>query len=462
MYTFVITITLLILSVGVIGSGFVYMLKSEGDDLQRDYRLISEYIKKDQGIPQDNIMLLSELSRTSITIFDEKQKLLFTTDKNLDAAVFIDRNKNKVNVIEYNDMNMMLIGNPIRPDNSIPRAVFNEYGFALVLNDTVGEGSNLKYIQIIDKLSQETVYARIFVITLFALELFFIIIIVVIGIRAIKRLLKPIKQMTDAVNNVTINQLDMRLDIKGSQNEFRDLAGTFNNMLDRLESSYELQNQFVSDASHELRTPISVIQGYANLLDRWGKDDSKVLEESIAAIKSESEEMKNLIENLLFLARGDKDAQKVEKKDFYINELIDEVIRETKLVDDTHEIVCDRNEVVSIFADYSLLKEAIRIFVDNSLKYTNEGGRIELKCYIKDNKAIISIEDTGIGISEEDLPHVFDRFYRADKSRTKETGGTGLGMAIAKWIVLKHSGNIKVQSEINIGTKVEVIIPIKI
>ncbi|MDF2592999.1 MAG: signal transduction histidine kinase, partial [Clostridia bacterium] len=235
MYTFIIAITLLLLSLGVIGSGFAYMLKSEGDDLQRDYLFISEYIKRDQSIPEYNIKLLSELSGTSISIFDRSKKLLFTTDKSMGTAIFIDRNRNKVNVIEYNDMNMMLIGNPLRPDNSIPPAIFNEYGYALVLNDGVGEGSSLKYIQIIDKLSQETIYARIFIITLFALELFFIIIIVAIGIRAIKRLLRPIKQMTDAVNDVTINQLDMRLDIKGSQNEFRDLAGTFNNMLDRLE-----------------------------------------------------------------------------------------------------------------------------------------------------------------------------------------------------------------------------------
>jgi two-component system, OmpR family, sensor histidine kinase ArlS len=462
MYTFIITITLLLLSIGIIASGFAYMLKSEGDDLQRDYLLISEYIKEGQSIPEGNIKQLSELSGTSISVYDGSQRLLFTTDKNLEVAVFIDRIKNKVNIIEYRDTNLMLLGNPGRPDNSIPQTVFNEYGFALVLNDSVGEGSNLKYIQIIDKLSQETVYARIFVITLFGLELFFIIIIVMIGHRSIKKLLKPIKVMTDAVNDVTIDQLDMRLDIRGSQNEFRDLAGTFNNMLDRLENSYELQNQFVSDASHELRTPISVIQGYANLLDRWGKDDTKVLEESIAAIKSESEEMKNLIENLLFLARGDKDAQKVEMKVFHINELIDEVVRETKLVDDTHEIICNRNESISIFADYSLLKEAIRIFVDNSLKYTESGGRIEMQCYSKDNKAIISIEDTGIGIPKEDLPHVFERFYRADKSRTKQTGGTGLGMAIAKWIVLRHGGTIKVQSEINVGTKIEVTIPIKI
>jgi signal transduction histidine kinase len=462
MYAFVITLILGVLTMGILASGLAYMMKSESDDLQRDFVLIADYMNKEQGIPENNISQLSKLSDTSISVFDERHKLLFTTEQDSDAAVFVDRYENHVNVVEYTGTNRMLIANPVSPNNKLPQEIFNEYGFALVLNDKVGEGSSLKYVQIIDKLTQETAYAGIFVITLLASEVFFIIVIVIIGVMASKRLLRPIKQMTDAVNNVTINQLDMRLDITGSQNEFKDLAGTFNNMLDRLQSSYEMQNQFVSDASHELRTPISVIQGYVNLLDRWGKNDNKVLEESITAIKSEAEDMKNLIENLLFLARGDKDVQKVEKKDFNINELIDEIIRETKLIDDNHEIICKRNEGISIYADYSLIKEAIRIFVDNSLKYTPEGGSIELQCYSQNNNAVITVEDTGRGIPREDLPHVFERFYRADKSRTKQTGGTGLGMAIAKWIVLRHGGTIKVQSEINIGTKIEFTIPAKI
>jgi signal transduction histidine kinase len=462
MYAFVITLILGVLTMGILASGLAYMMKSESDDLQRDFLLIADYMNKDQGIPENNIRQLSKLSGTTISVFDERHKLLFTTEQDSDAVVFVNRYENHVNVVEYTGTNGMLIANPASPNNKLPQEIFNEYGFALVLNDRVGDGSSLKYVQIIDKLTQETAYAGIFVITLLASEVFFIIVIVIIGVMASKRLLRPIKQMTDAVNNVTINQLDMRLDITGSQNEFKDLAGTFNNMLDRLQSSYEMQSQFVSDASHELRTPISVIQGYVNLLDRWGKNDNKVLEESITAIKSESEDMKNLIENLLFLARGDKDVQKVEKKDFNINELIDEIIRETKLIDDTHEIICKRNESISIYADYSLIKEAIRIFVDNSLKYTPEGGRIELQCHSQNNKAVITVEDTGRGIPRKDLPHVFERFYRADKSRTKQTGGTGLGMAIAKWIVLRHGGTIKVQSEINIGTKIEFTIPAKI
>jgi two-component system, OmpR family, sensor histidine kinase ArlS len=460
MYAFIISFILLLLSVGILGSGFAYVMKSESDDLQSDFLLISSYIQENQEIPRERIEQLGQLSDTSITIFDMKQKVIFTTEKQSEAVIFIDENKNRDHVIERVSQNQIFIANTARPENTIPKEVFNKYGYALVLNDSIGEGSNLKFVQIINKLSQETVYAGIFIFTLIALEILFIFFITITGYLASKKLLGPIYAMTETVKNVTINQLDARINVRGSQNEFRDLAKTFNSMLDRLQSSYEMQNQFVSDASHELRTPISVIQGYANLLDRWGKDDRQVLEEAILAIKTESEDMKNLIEKLLFLARGDKETQRIEKTDFDTKELIDEVIKETKLIDDTHEIVSVRNEGIIFNADRSLLKEVLRIFVDNSVKYTPAGGKIELQCYSQDNRILLIVEDNGTGISKEDLPYIFDRFYRADKSRTKNTGGTGLGMAIAKWIVLKHGGDIKVQSEINIGTKITISLPL--
>jgi len=286
-------------------------------------------------------------------------------------------------------------------------------------------------------------------------------IISIVGSKASKKFLSPLKSMTDTVREISINALDKRLNVKGSKNELKDLAKTFNEMLDRIESSVEQQNQFVSDASHELRTPISVIQGYANLLHRWGKDDREVLQESIAAIKSESENMKQLIEKLLFLARGDKNAQKVEKEDFILSELIDELVRETKLVHKNHHIGSDYNEKFNVYADRKLIKEALRIFVDNSIKYTPEGGTIKLDCYLRYNTAVITIGDTGIGISEEDIPHIFERFYRADKSRTKSSGGTGLGLSIAKWILDEHNGKIDVWSKLDIGTVIKIIIPVK-
>ena len=282
-----------------------------------------------------------------------------------------------------------------------------------------------------------------------------------IGSRVSKRLLLPVKKMTETVKIISAKDMNTRLDLSGSKDELKDLAKTFNDMLERLQSSYEIQNQFVSDASHELRTPIAVIQGYANLLDRWGKEDKAVLEESIAAIKSESESMKKLVEQLLFLARSDKHSQKIEMVDFKINVLIDEVVKETKIIDSKHEILNQYNENITINGDRNLLKEALRVFIDNSIKYTEESGVIKINSYSKNKNLIIEVEDTGSGILKEDLPHIFDRFYRADKSRTKETGGTGLGLSIAKWIIVKHKGNIEVQSKVGWGTKISILLPLK-
>jgi signal transduction histidine kinase len=293
-------------------------------------------------------------------------------------------------------------------------------------------------------------------------DIILLVIMLPIGSRVSKRLLLPVKKMTETVKNISVKDMNTRLDVSGSKDELKDLAKTFNDMLDRLQRSYELQNQFVSDASHELRTPIAVIQGYANLLDRWGKEDKAVLEESIAAIKSEAESMKRLVEQLLFLARSDKSTQKIEMADFKVEDLIDEVVKETKLIDLKHQILNQSNEALVLYGDRNLLKEALRVFIDNSIKYTEEGGVIKINSYKKSKNLVFEIEDTGAGISKEDLPHIFDRFYRADKSRTKETGGTGLGLSIAKWIILKHKGNIEVQSKLGWGTKVSILLPIKL
>lgn len=284
--------------------------------------------------------------------------------------------------------------------------------------------------------------------------------IIFFGSKASRKLLAPIKVMTKTVKEISINVLDKRLDVRGSKDELKDLAKTFNEMLDRIQKSVEQQNQFVSDASHELRTPIAVIRGYADLLYRWGKDDPKVLEESITAIKSEAEGMKGLVEKLLFLARGDKNTQRVEKSDFVLSEVINEILKETRLIDKNHNILNDQIEDFIIHADQNLIKEAIRIFMDNSIKFTPAGGTIKLNLYQKNKRALISIEDTGIGISQEDLPHIFNRFYRADKSRTKASGGTGLGLAIAKWIIDSHHGKIDVRSELNAGTVVRIELPL--
>lgn len=305
-------------------------------------------------------------------------------------------------------------------------------------------------------------YVALLAVILGVFNIIGIMAIILIGSKVSRKLLSPVLLMTETVREISINKLDKRLDVSGSKDELKDLAQTFNDMLDRIGKSVEQQNRFVSDASHELRTPIAVIQGYASLLARWGKDDRQVLEEAISAIQSEADSMKHLVEKLLFLAREDNKTLKIEKQEFLLNEVVNEILRETGLIDKNHTIASAKNEEIRLWADQKLIKEAIRIIMDNSIKYTPPGGKITLNSYRKKDKAVISIEDTGKGIAKEDLPHIFDRFYRADKSRTKESGGTGLGLAIAKLIIDNHQGRIDVWSELGAGTIVRIEIPLNL
>lgn len=462
-YAVIFTLMLLVLSTSLLIGFTLYVGKNAENIMFNDFAIVSTTIKNNTELPKSTINQLSNLNNVYITIFDEQHKIIYTTEKNPDSVVFYDKYNTKET---YNLNSNYLLSVPFSTakntnnSNALKNNEITPENPYLVLNNRVQWNTNNIYIQITHNLSKECFSILILFFILLVINLTFIIMITVIGTKTSKKLLKPVEAMTKTVKNITVNALNTRLDISGSQDELKELAETFNSMLDRIQASYERQNQFVSDASHELRTPISVIQGYSNLLSRWGKNDTAVLEESIEAIKAESENMKNLIEKLLFLARSDKKTQKIEKKDFYIDELIDEIIKETKLIDSSHEIKNMKNEKLFVSADAKFIKEALRIFIDNSIKYTPEHGTITINCFQRNNEAIITIEDTGIGISKEDLPNIFNRFYRADKSRTKETGGTGLGLSIAKWIILAHKGTIDIKSQINRGTTITLYLPI--
>ncbi|MBM7870965.1 signal transduction histidine kinase [Clostridium pascui] len=457
---FIISLILMLLSGAIIGGFAIYAGWNAEDNLQKDFQLISDYLKENTEIPVEKLNRISRLDNISISIFDENKNLLYTTENGEDSIIFRDESKQNQSIVINENYIIIKNRDKVYVDWDYLNHNDNNFGYAMMLSNRVNWKSRDIYIQVKDRLINEIFSVIVLTSTLLFMDIVVTIIVLLAGTRASRKTLKPIEIMTNTVKNITIKALDTRLNIRGSQDELKDLARTFNTMLDRIQESYEQQNQFVSDASHELRTPISVIQGYVNMLDRWGKDDKSVLEESISAIKTESESMKLLIEKLLFLARGDKNTQKVEKVEFYLNELIDEIVKETKLIDNTHEIKSEKNDLAKINADYKMIKEALRVFIDNSIKYTPEGGLIKVNCILQDNEVLISVEDTGLGISKEDLPHIFDRFYRADKSRTKRTGGTGLGLSIAKWIIFNHNGRITVESRINVGTKISITLPI--
>ncbi len=310
------------------------------------------------------------------------------------------------------------------------------------------------YIQIVKDMENEYDFMQILFVFMAIADFIGMIASLILGYIVSKKMLKPIDYITKTAENISINNLKERIKVNDSDDELNRLVNTFNNMIDRLQGSFDRQIQFVSDASHELRTPIAVIQGYANLLDRWGKDDREALEKSIYAIKLEATNMADLVEKLLFLARGDSGTQLLEKKEFNLNELVNEVVRESKIIAPNHIITSEKNDIVSITADYKMLKQMLRIFIDNSIKFTYQQNKIDISSEVNDKLVKLTVSDSGIGIPKDEIQNIFHRFYIVDKSRSKEKGGTGLGLSIAKWIVDIHNGIINVESEEGKGTKI--------
>jgi len=270
---------------------------------------------------------------------------------------------------------------------------------------------------------------------------------------------KDLEKLARLISGFDANQMENGIPVDQTQNELKDLAGAINEMLHRINQSYEAQVRFVSDASHELRTPIAVIRGYADLLDRWGKENPKTLQESIDAIKNETENMQNLVEQLLFLARGDSKHMSLSFEIMDLSGVGESVIREAKLIDSKHSFRIDAAEKVYFNGDPKLIKQAIRILVDNSIKYSPEGEEIFIRIYSKDEKAYIQVQDHGDGMQPEEVPRIFDRFYRSADARGSTESGAGLGLSIAKWIVETHQGALEVLSRQGIGTRVTIELP---
>lgn len=315
---------------------------------------------------------------------------------------------------------------------------------------------------------------------LIVIEIFVLVSSVLKAQRSITRTLRPIYELTaaaqsmstkasdlsiplsstiDALDTITEEHLDRRIAISDERSELQGLAAAINNMLDRLDASYQAQLRFVSDASHELRTPIAIIQGYASLLERWGKDDPETLDESIQAIKDEAIGMQLLVEQLLFLARSDNQSLTLDKQEVDVSALMQEVVKETDMINDKHLLNSNIEPGLWVDGDPQVLKQGVRILIDNSIKYTPEDGVITVQAKSENGQVSLSVSDTGIGMTKQEVAHVFERFWRADEARNRKSGGTGLGLSIAKWIVDSHHGYLEIISRKGLGTKTSILLP---
>ncbi len=296
------------------------------------------------------------------------------------------------------------------------------------------------------------------------------------GRRKAEKLLTPLRRMAETAQSLdktfdtrkyhdleeAISQLNVGVENARIETGDRDLKGmedAVNGLLRRTHEAYRQQARFVSDASHELRTPISVIRGYADMLDRWGKNDEKVRDEAIAAIRKEADSMQRLVEQLLFLARGDSGRQTLEMAQVDLTALLREISEEMSLVDPDRAFILQDKKRVFALGDRGMLKQAARILIENAMRYSAAGEHITLRAFINQKgESCLSVQDNGIGMRPEDVPHIFERFYRSDRARKRE-GGTGLGLSIAKWIADAHSAYFDIITREGVGTRITLCLP---
>ncbi|WP_049755262.1 sensor histidine kinase [Petrotoga mobilis] len=272
--------------------------------------------------------------------------------------------------------------------------------------------------------------------------------------------LKPVEKIINTAKNIEENNLTERIKVN-SQDELGRLASTLNQMISRLEKAFEQQKQFTADVSHDLRTPLSIIQAESSLTLKKDRSIDEY-KKSLELILEETSYMSEIIDKLLFLARSDNKTQFYNFTKTNLKSLLEEVIKKVSPLYHNKSLTLqvEKLEELNIRADKDKLKEALINILDNSLKYTDE-GKVTISSVKIGNFAKISIEDTGRGIPKEDLHRIFDRFYRGDKARTSSEKSTGLGLAIVKEIVNAHDGRIEVESEVGKGTVFSLFLPIE-
>ncbi|MCH4170603.1 MAG: HAMP domain-containing histidine kinase [Lactobacillus sp.] len=281
----------------------------------------------------------------------------------------------------------------------------------------------------------------------------------------IRHFLVPIKKMSDAIQVVKVEpNTTMRIPELSSGDELSELTTEFNHMLDKTQRFVDAQSNFVTDVSHELRTPVAVLEGHLQLLNRWGKDDPEVLDESLKASLQELQRMKYLIQEMLDLSKADQIEELYAHETTEVSGLLKEIYNNFKMIHPDFSIVLDLDledeTYVQIYRNH--LEQVLIILMDNAVKYSEKRKEIHMSAS-KDSRFVnIAIQDFGAGIPEADRKNIFDRFYRVDKARSRDKGGNGLGLSIAKKLIESYHGEITVESSVGSGSIFRIDVPLAI
>lgn len=299
--------------------------------------------------------------------------------------------------------------------------------------------------------------------TLIILEIVSLILSSVLGFLLTAYFLRPLKVLRDTMETVRKNpQSTVHMPELNTNDELSDLADIFNEMLDRMRLYIEQQERFVEDVSHELRTPVAVIEGHLNLLQRWGKDDPEVLEESLSASMQEISRMKTLVQEMLDLSRAEQVDLHYANETTKAKAVVYQVFNNFKILFPEFVFTLDDDltseQTLKIYRNH--FEQIIIIILDNAVKYSTNRKEVHLSISADRKGFQIAIQDFGEGIAPEDLDKIFNRFYRVDKARARTKGGNGLGLSIAKQLVESYKGDITAESVVGQGTIFRIFIPI--
>jgi heavy metal sensor kinase len=277
-----------------------------------------------------------------------------------------------------------------------------------------------------------------------------------------RRALAPVDQLTNTARSISAHNLSQRLVVPKTGDELQRLAETLNEMMARLHAAFKKIVQFTADASHELRTPVALVRTTAEVALQKNRDASDY-EGALRDILTEAERTSVLIEDLMTLARADSGAEALQLSDIDLGKSVKEACAQGSTLAGPRKIAFDweiPEEQMHVKGDPDALRRLFLILIDNALKYTPPGGRVSVSLSRANGSGVGEVRDTGIGIAAEDLPNIFERFYRADKARTRDMGGAGLGLSIARWIVDAHHAGIQVESTAGQGSVFRVRIPL--
>lgn len=285
----------------------------------------------------------------------------------------------------------------------------------------------------------------------------------IIGLLLVTFFVRPITRLTEAMESIQNNlESDVRLDEGTKNNELSKLARTYNEMVDLMQNNIKNQQEFVEDVSHELRTPVAVVEGHLQMLNRWGKNDPQILEESIQASLQETKRMKSLVQEMLDLSRAHEIDVYYRNETTNIVEIVTQLVSNFRMLYPDFSILIDNDADDEIYVNMyrNHLEQVLVNILDNAIKYSADRKEVHVSLALHNNQVNVAIQDFGSGMSQDDLKKIFNRFYRVDRARSREKGGTGLGLPIVKELVESYGGHVSVDSIENHGSIFRVYLPI--